>query len=505
MNRKRTILAIVTAVLIAATGTPAASAGSTSSTTGGRSLAWQPCPYENAPAELTCASIKVPVDYAKPDGPTATVTINRLPATGGHPQGSLFFDPGGPGGSGTEFVYIESLFPGVFSAATRKNFDLIGFDPRGVGLSSPVTCDPDLLNERVTLFPRTQAEFRRLVAHNRALGLSCRELTGPLLEHVDTVSAARDLEALRRALGQGKLNYLGLSYGSQLGATYAELFPNRFRTLALDGALDHSLSPRTRFSDEAGAYQDSFDRFVDWCAATTTCALHGRDVRALFDRLARQADRTPLPAPGCAEQGYCRPTVTGEDLRFNTQGLLLFPFPLRFIADDGWNGLALALQEAEAGDATRLASPIATAPANAPLNGSQIAIECLDWNPIAGSLADLHRLQRLGESVSPQFGGASQSWTIIAGCIGWPAPTVNPPQPIRMRPAPRILITNATHDPSTAYPWALALHRHLPSSVLVTREGDGHTSYLNPGRTRDAIDRYLLTRRTPPEGTVYPD
>src|SRR5262249_29590486 len=156
---------------------------------------------------------------------------------GTHPVGSLFFDPGGPGGSGTQIVYVESLGFNLFSAATREHFDLIGIDPRGVGLSSPIRCDPALLNRQVPAFPKSEAEFRQVVERNRALGRSCRRLTGPLFEHVDTVSAARDLEVLRRALGQGKLNYLGLSYGSQLGSTYAELFPDKIRTLALDGAL----------------------------------------------------------------------------------------------------------------------------------------------------------------------------------------------------------------------------------------------------------------------------
>jgi len=471
------------------------------------SLNWTACPIPGSPADLQCASIQVPVDYAHPRGPKATVTVNRLRATGTHPIGSLFFDPGGPGGSGTEFVYAESLGLNFFTAATRENFDLIGFDPRGVGLSSPVSCDPALLNRQVSLFPTDEAGFRRLVARNQALGRSCRQLTGPLLEHVDTVSVARDLEAVRRALGQGKLNYLGLSYGSQLGSTYAELFPTKIRTLALDGALDHSVAPVSLFKDEAHAYDDSFKRFIGWCGQTTSCTLHGRNVGRLFDTLVAAADRTPIPAPSCVQQGTCRPSVTGEDLRFNTQGMLLFKTPIPFIADEGWNGLALALQQAEAGDASAFSVPIATQPSNGAMNGSAIAIECLDWPTPVRTLKDLRRLQRLGQAVSPRFGGASQSWTILAGCVGWPAPVVNPPKPIRVRHAPKILITNATHDPSTAYPWALQLHRDLPSSVLVTREGDGHTTYLTrgPSHTRDAIDHYLITTQTPPPGTVYQD
>ncbi len=463
------------------------------------SLNWTACPFPGAPAGLQCASVQVPVDYADPRGLTTTVTVDRLRATGAHPIGSLFFDPGGPGGSGTQALYAESLGAKLFSAATREHFDLIGLDPRGVGLSSAVRCDPALLNRQVTLFPTDEAEFDALVARNRELGRSCRQLTGPLLDHVDTVSAARDLETLRQALGQGKLNYLGLSYGSQLGATYAALFPDRIRTLALDGALDHSLSTVSLFKDESHAYEDSFNRFVAWCAQDTSCALHGTDVGRLFDTLVTAADHTPVPAPQCVQAGNCRASVTGEDIRFNMQGLLLFP--------SHRNDLAVALRQARDGDASAFSQPLATGPSDSDTNGSAIAVECLDWPTPVRTLDDLRRLRRLGQAAAPRLGGASQSWTILTGCVGWPAPVTNPPRPLDVRHAPPILITNATHDPSTAYPLALRLHQELSSSVLATREGDGHTSYLAHGasHTRDAIDAYLLTGRTPPPGTVYDD
>ncbi|MEV5880216.1 alpha/beta hydrolase [Streptomyces sp. NPDC052101] len=490
---------LVTAMLTVSAATAAAADTVAAARNPASSLNWTACPFPDSPAELQCASIQVPVDYAHPHGLKATITVDRLRASGAHPVGSLFFDPGGPGGSGTQFVQAESLGAHVFSAATREHFDVIGLDPRGVGLSSPVRCDPALLNRQVSLFPKDEAGFRHLVARNKALGRSCRRLTGPLLEHVDTVSAARDLEALRQALGEGKLNYLGLSYGSQLGATYAELFPNRIRTLALDGALDHSLSTVPLFKDESHAYEDSLNRFFDWCAQTTSCALHGTEVGRLFDTLVAAADHRPIPAPTCAKAGDCRPFVTGEDIRFAAQGLLLFP--------SRRNDLALALQQAEAGDASALSQPVATGPSDDNANGSQIAIECLDWTTPIRTLHDLQNLRRLGQAVAPRLGGASQSWTILTGCVGWPARVANPPQPIKVQHAPTILITNATHDPSTAYPWALQLHHDLPSSVLVTRQGDGHTSYLAKGtsHTRDAIDSYLLTGRTPPPDTVYDD
>jgi pimeloyl-ACP methyl ester carboxylesterase len=502
----RAIATTATAALVAVTLT-APSAAAAAPDHRPPALTWAACPFPGSPAALQCASIQVPVDYAHPHGPTATVTVDRLPATGAHPVGSLFFDPGGPGGSGTEIVYAESVGASLFSAATREHFDLIGVDPRGVGLSSPVRCDPALLNRQVPLFPKNEAEFRQVVERNKALGRSCRRLTGPLLEHVDTVSAARDMELLRRTLGQSKLNYLGLSYGSQLGSTYAELFPDKIRTLALDGALAHSLPALTLYKDESRAYEDSLNRFFDWCAQTTSCALHGRNVARLFDKLVATADRTPIPAPSCAQSGACRASVTGGDIRLAAQNFLLFPNPIPLVSPEGRNGLALALQQAEAGDASAFSPPLATAPSGTAANGSQIAIECLDWSTPVRTFDDLKRLKRLGRAVAPRLGGASQSWTILTGCIGWPAPVVNPPGPMVVRHAPPILITNATHAPSTAYPWALQLHRDLPSSVLVTRDGDGHTSYLAHGasHTRDAIDIYLATGRTPPPGTVYTD
>jgi pimeloyl-ACP methyl ester carboxylesterase len=498
---------IVTALVTMTAATAGAAETVTTPDSPTSSLNWTACPFPGSPAALQCASIQVPVDYAHPRGLKTTVTVDRLRATGAHPVGSLFVDPGGPGGSGTGWVYSEALGNTRFSAATREHFDLIGLDPRGVGLSSPVRCDPALLNRPVSLFPKDETEFQQLVARNQALGKSCRQLTGPLLDHVDTISAARDLEALRQALGQGKLNYLGLSYGSQLGSTYAELFGDQIRTLALDGALDHSLSTVTLFKDESHAYEDSLNRFFDWCAQSTSCVLHGKDVARLFDTLVTAADHTPIPAPACAQAGDCRPAVTGEDIRFAAQEMLLFPYPNPAVSPEGSNGLALALQQAENGDASAFSQPVAAGPSDADANGSAIAIECLDWPTPIRTLNDLRQLQRLGQAAAPRLGGASQSWTVLAGCVGWPAPVVNPPRPIRVRQAPPILITNATHDPSTAYPWALHLQRQLPSSVLVTREGYGHTSYLAQGtsHTRDAIDDYLLTGRTPPPGTVYDD
>jgi pimeloyl-ACP methyl ester carboxylesterase len=413
------------------------------------------------------------------------------------------FNPGGPGGAATEIVALEALGASLFTPAVRARFDIVGMDPRGVGASTPVRCNPGIWNQVVSWFPRDETSFTQLREHYRAFGESCLRVTGPLLAHLDTTNVARDLESVRAALGEGKLNFLGLSYGSQLGATYAELYPENIRVMALDGALDHAQPASAMLADEAGAYEDAFDRFARWCSEEPDCALNGRDVAAYFDDLVRRADQDPIPAPRCVEFGYCRPTVTGQDIRFNMQNLILIKDPVPELGIPGWPGLATALVSANAGDASQFSTETAD---DETFHGfAALAIECVDWNPAGDTFADLSAKHLLGRTVAPHTQGATQSWTILAGCMNWPVPVANPPYLIDVRGAPPILLVNATHDPSTAYEWAHGLRDQIAGSVLLTREGDGHTSFFVPGarRTRDAIDTYLITGETPPANTVY--
>ena len=479
-------------------------------------LLWSPCassfatsatPEANPtdfPPGLQCATLSVPLDYSQPQGEQITIGLNRLPAL--DPQqriGSLVFNPGGPGGAATEIIALEALGAPLFTPAVRAHFDIVGMDPRGVGASTPVRCDPDIWNQGVSWFPSDETSFAQLQEHYRAFGESCLRLTGPLLSHLDTTNVARDLESVRVALGEGKLNFLGLSYGSQLGAAYAELYPENIRVMALDGALDHAQQASSMLADEAGAYEDAFSRFARWCSEEPDCALHGRDVTTFFDDLVQRADQGPIPAPRCVELGYCRPTVTGEDILFNVQSLILIKDPVPKLGIQGWPGLASALVSADAGDASQLSTQTA---GDETFDGfAALAIECVDWNPAEDTFADLSAKALLGRTVAPHTAGATQTWTILAGCLDWPVPVANPPHLAPVRGAPPILLINATHDPSTAYEWAHGLRDQIEGSVLLTRDGDGHTSFFVPGahRTRDAIDTYLITGETPPPNTVY--
>ena len=489
------IVALICISLAGATGTTAQ--------TPVPSLTWGPCPADTSGSDLECATLPVPLDYDDPASEQITIGMNRLPAR--DPQqriGSLIFNPGGPGGEASPLIALEAAGVPLFDSQVRDRFDLIGLDPRGVGMSTHVRCDPALWNDAPSLFPQDAAGFAALQAHTQAVGQSCLEMTGPLLAHLDTVSAARDMEQVRLALGGEPLNYLGLSYGTQLGATYAELYPEQIRVMVLDGALDHGQRGLTMLNDESRAYEGELTRFAAWCAAETSCSLHGVDILARFDKLVATADAKPIPAPQCASSGVCRSEVTGEDILLMTQNLLLIKDPVPELGITGWNALADAIVAAEKGDASAFSREVATDETSHLF--PELAIACADWRTDLATWDDLEAYEIFGEAISPHTRGATQTWTILTGCMDWSVPVANPQGEWNVTGAPPILIVNATHDPSTSYLWAQLMREQIAESVLLTREGDGHTSFFVTGEsaTRDAITHYLLTGETPPANTV---
>ena len=466
-------------------------------------IRWHGCGSQ-LPAALRCAELAVPLDYAAPRGAKIKLGFARLPAQDrAHRIGSLIINPGGPGGAGSQVIGVEAAGGHLWHPALHRRFDLIGMDPRGIGTSTPVLCDPATFNAPASFFPRSPEEFARLQEYAAGLGAGCLSATGPLLGHVDTLSVTRDMEALRRALGDGKLNFLGLSYGAEIGTLYAELYPRRIRAMALDGILDHSVSTTTVFREAAEAYEDTFDRFAAWCGREARCALHGRDVAALFDELVARADREPIPAARCATEPCRTATVTGGDIRLNSFVALTTKNPLAALGLPGWQGLGEALAAAEQGDASAFATPMATGPRDDPF--PSLAVNCVDYARNVAGYDDFAAMEELGRRVAPHTQGASEAWLGILGCLGWPVPQANPQHRPKIHGAPPILLVSATHDPSTSYVWARRAASQIPRAVLLTREGDGHTSsWLGPhSRTNTAIADYLITRRTPAPNTRY--
>jgi pimeloyl-ACP methyl ester carboxylesterase len=250
--------------------------------------------------------------------------------------------------------------------------------------------------------------------------------------------------------------------------------------MVLDAALEHSLPEVVQVADEALAAEDSFDRFLAWCRTAASCALRGRDVGPLYDRLVARADRTPLPV-----RGALRP-VTGEDIRLGTIGLLRFKEPSIFGPDLSWAGLSRALKAALDGDGRPFAQPPPTVPDDTPL----ITIGCQEYVPQVTSYAQMRQRIRLGRELAPHLQGATETWQVNR-CIDWPVPAANPPRALHVRGVPT-LIVHATHDPSVPYKWAHSLAAQIEGSALLTRIGDGHTSSHTSACAIAAIDRYLV-------------
>jgi pimeloyl-ACP methyl ester carboxylesterase len=439
------------------------------------------------PVPGDCARVTVPVDWSRPGGASLQLLLGRLPARRPDQRiGSLVFNPGGPGGAGALFV-ASGRFP--FPDLLRDRFDIVGFDPRGVGDSSPVDCGgrPGL-HPDIPAFPRTRADFDRLVRYSRQTGALCARRTGDLIKHVDTVSAARDLDVVRAALGERRLTWLGLSYGSLLGATYASLYPHRAGAMVFDGGMDHSVGPRRMLLDEAAEMERTFSAFADWCEATPTCALYGHDVRAVWDRLVATADRRPIPVRGTTR------ALDGGAIR------MALPFTLIHHGDliDEWPGLATAIaQAALAGDATLLSRVTAVGQYN-----PGAAIACHDFAPQLRGYRDFRSRLAAARRVAPRTGGATEGWLATAGCAGWPVRPANPWGPVRVSGTPPILIVSSTLDASTPLRWAYGMRRQVQGSGLLLVRTVGHTGYLQSACARETEARYLVSGKLPPTGTV---
>jgi pimeloyl-ACP methyl ester carboxylesterase len=477
-------LAVVTSMVLSATLLPAG-AGRASPA----SPAWHDCHTANTSPQLECATLTVPLDWSRPGGRRISIALNRLRATDpAHRLGPLLVNPGGPGGSGTAVVAQGGMLLGTPDlAALRRRFDLIGFDPRGVGDSTPIRCSTPVYDPAAPTFPADEKQYRQLVAGSRRHGLDCAKETGPLLQHVDTISAARDVDAVRAALGASKISWLGVSYGSELGAFYAELFPRRVRTMVLDGAVDHSRTVARDAVDESTAIEREFGRFAAWCQATAECSLYGHDVIGDFDALTARADRGEITDTALGR------TVSGAELT----GAAYTYLTLRVL----WPDLASALAAAERTppDPSSLDRGISGID---PTYTAYRAIGCHDFPPRLRGLPDLRARMTAVKRAAPHMWRYSEVWDWTTGCSGWPVKPANPPRLQHVTGAPAILVVGNTYDPATPYAWAQGLARQISTSRLLTYDGDGHTALYNSTCARRLEVDYLITGRPPAPGTV---
>jgi pimeloyl-ACP methyl ester carboxylesterase len=473
MTTSLAAVAALTAGLLTAAAPPASAAPPP--------LTWQSC--SDVP-EADCATLTVPVDWAKPAGPAVDLAVARRRATDPHRRvGVLLVNPGGPGGSAAEFAKDA---PAMFSPDVLARFDVVGFDPRGVGDSDPILCDTGVAGVAYPDGrPDTPERFAQLVTFNRAVAADCRARTGPVFDRADARSAGQDMDALRAALGERKISYYGVSYGTLYGQEYAARFGHRLRAMVLDSVVDGSADVRGLMVAGARAAEDVFAEFTRWCGVTPSCEVHGRDVPALFAELRARADRVELHEPGApdrplaADQFVDRVVRTGFGPNWPRLG--------RFLAE-------LDTQDDVGDTASFGVSAVSRRP--------HLAVLCEDFTGHPTSAADVARIDREVRAAAPTI-QAAPIWNLaLTSCVGWVGPVLRPATPWAPRHAPPILLLNSLHDPSTGHEGAVSVHRQARgAATLVTYEGSGHGVYRRTDCTRATADAYLLDLVVPADGT----
>jgi pimeloyl-ACP methyl ester carboxylesterase len=448
----------------------------TAAATGTADLDWSPC-EENAAVE--CASLTVPIDWARPERGSLAVAVARQKATGQR-EGVLLYLPGGPGGSGVGAL----VGGGVLTPELAERFDIVSIDPRGTNRSLPVLCPVDVLDQMPDFVPETGGRYAEVKAYSQRLGQACRAHTGPLIDHVDAAAVAGDIDALRAALGERRLSVYGISYGTLTGQMYAERFPHRVRALLLDSVFDHSLSTREFLTSEARAGEDSFAEFVRWCARETSCALHGQDVGEVYTALYDRAMRGELHWPD----------APGERLDV----LTFIQFALGRLYGPDWSGLADFLDSLTRGPAAAQTPSAQTPAAQTPAATTEmpVAAFCGDHDFAFGSQREWERTWRDVRREAPTVGGHF-AWLLVSLCADWPARVGNPQHRTDIDGGPVVLLMNSRFDPATPLEWARSVDRQLDRSFLLTYEGWGHRVYDRGDCTLTATHRYFLDGKLP--------
>lgn len=454
---------------------------------------WRSC---GAPG-FECATIKAPLDYTKPGSGDVRLAVARKKATGkGKPLGSLLVNPGGPGGSA--IGYLQQYAGIGYPADVRARYDMAAVDPRGVARSEPVECLGGRQMDAYTqtdLTPDDEKERNALVAADKKFAESCGAHSARLLRHVSTVEAARDMDIVRAVLGDRKLNYVGASYGTFLGATYAGLFPERVGRMVLDGAMDPSLDARRLNLDQTAGFETAFQAFAKDCVRHSDCPLGGKgttpaQVGDHLNAFFRKLDAHPVPA------GDADGRRLGEALA--TIGVIAAMY------DEGaWKQLREALSSAmnqnDGAGLLALADSYYERDENGRYSNlmmANAAVNCLDLPPAFAGAEQVQKSLPRFEKASPVF-GEGLAWASL-NCAYWPVKATGEAHRIEAKGAAPIVVVGTTRDPATPYRWAQSLARQLSSARLLTYVGDGHTAYGRGSACIDtAINTYLL-RGTPP-------
>jgi pimeloyl-ACP methyl ester carboxylesterase len=452
-------------------------------------------PGADRPLTFSCGTTDVPVSYDDPGGPTLQLFLVRAVMAGQTDRkGSLLVDPGGPGGSATDAAVQSAL---TLPVELLQRFDVVGVDPRGVGLSTPVECISDQQKDQLVAAdprPTTPGQLDAALSIVDQVAGSCADKYGKALGAFSTVATARDLDRVREALGDQQLTYLGYSYGTTLGSTYAELFPDRVGALVLDGAVDPDNDPQAAAEAQAQGFETAFDAFAANCTALVGGCPAGPAPRQFLSDLLTQAASAPIPSSRAGET------------RQATPGLVLAGVRSALYQPSSWPQLAQSLASARNGDSAGILTLADTYTGRTEKGtysnviDADLTVSCADTDEkvsadtVRGLVADWNTRY-------PLFGaGAAAS---LYTCSAWQAPRTPLPDRDAAGSAP-ILVIGTQGDPVTPLPGAVDMAQDLSSGVLLTWQGSGHTAYPKTDCVTAAVDAYLIDRTAPQDGLTCP-
>ncbi|WP_217551946.1 alpha/beta hydrolase [Streptomyces sp. GbtcB6] len=508
------------ALALLGAGLPAREAAATAAAAGGKQpdltrfyrqkVRWTPCKDGELPRDMQCAKVTVPLDYARPAKGTLDLALSRYRATG-KSQGSVLLNFGGPGGSGVSQLGLD----GKNFMSLTNGYDVVGFDPRGVGRSSPVSCGdgPGQSSDGANADePPDVAHPQALMKALKQLTVRCTRNSGPVLPHIGTVNASRDLDVIRQVLGDRKLNYLGFSYGTRLGAVYAAQFPHNVGRMALDGVDTLTESLAEQGVAGARGQQTALDDFLDWCVTDLGCPF-GQDRRKAGEavvKLVRSLDEDPVPSDfGAPFSGQDLVDAIGQGL----YGKELWPKLERALSSLVDDGDTRGVQNLAAGGH---APPPGHGPNGGLVNSSDIpvdnlsaalmAINCAD-DPDRPSdrqlTSDIARLRKAYEQASPVFGRFRLTQVLL--CYGRPRGTDFIRDEVKDVSSARMLLVGTRGDPATPYSWTVETAKRLgPSAVVLDNRGDGHTGYTSSTCVHGKVDDFLLYGTLPADGSSCP-
>jgi len=456
-------------------------------------LDWRACDGSDG-GRYDCTDVTAPLDWSDPEGGEIELAVIRRAADDGAALGSLLTNPGGPGASGYDLIADSAQF--AVGDALAAAYDVIGFDPRGVGRSTAVSCfDPSEMDAYLFDIPEgargSSAWEDELTARNMDFVAACESGSDGILPFITTDNAARDLDLLRAVLGDAQLNYLGYSYGTFLGATYAKLFPERVGRLVLDGAIDPSVSGLDVGTTQAVGFESALRAYMADCLEGRDCPFRGTLDEAMADlgTLLASVDRHPLQ------------NADGRQLGADS---LMTAIVAALYSQDSWQYLSMALDDALSGD-PRTAFLLAdfyygrTTDGTYEDNSTEAfrAYNCMDY-PLDTDDADQAAAEALITEKAPTI---APYWQGVDVCEVWPAPPTGVREPIAADGAAPIVVVGTTNDPATPYEWSVSLADQLSSGVLVTRVGEGHTGFnKGNGCVDDAVVSYLVEGVVPEDG-----